>query len=83
MVQNFHEIAKNHMNVNFRDKNFVIATFFFVITSAPRHPRGQFMLSLRPQFLHVALGLVRIEIMLSRLNSTLASEAFNPPGRPS
>ena len=28
MVQNFREIAKNHMNVNFRDKNFVIATFF-------------------------------------------------------
>ena len=28
MVQNFHEIAENHMNVNLRDKNFVIATFF-------------------------------------------------------
>ena len=28
MVQNFREIAENHMNVNFRDKNFVIATFF-------------------------------------------------------
>ena len=28
MVQNFREIAKNHMNVNFRDKIFVIATFF-------------------------------------------------------
>ena len=28
MVQNFREIAKNHMNVNFRDKNFVIAKLF-------------------------------------------------------
>ena len=28
MVQNFHEIAENPMNENFRDKNFVIATFF-------------------------------------------------------
>ena len=28
MVQNFREIAENHINVNFRDKNFVIATFF-------------------------------------------------------
>ena len=28
MVQNFHEIAKIHMNVNFRDKNFMIASFF-------------------------------------------------------
>ena len=28
MVQNFREIAKNHMNVNFRDKNFVITKFF-------------------------------------------------------
>ena len=28
MVQNFREIAENHMNVNFRDKNFMIATFF-------------------------------------------------------
>ena len=28
MVQNFREIGTNHMNVNFRDKNFVIATFF-------------------------------------------------------
>ena len=28
MAQNFREIAENHMNVNFRDKNFVIATFF-------------------------------------------------------
>ena len=66
-------LMKLHMNVNFRDKNFVISTgFFFVITSAPRRPRGQFALSLRPQFLHVALGLVSvkrneiIEITLSR-----------------
>ena len=28
MVQIFREIAKNHMNVNFRDKNFVITMFF-------------------------------------------------------
>ena len=28
MVQKFREIAKNHLNVNFRDKNFVIVTFF-------------------------------------------------------
>ena len=28
MVQNFREIAKNPMNENFRDKNFMIATFF-------------------------------------------------------
>ena len=28
MVQKFREIAKNHLNVNFHDKNFVIATFF-------------------------------------------------------
>ena len=28
MVQNFREIAKNHIYVNFHDKNFVIATFF-------------------------------------------------------
>ena len=28
MVQNFCEIAENHMNVNFRDKIFVVATFF-------------------------------------------------------
>ena len=37
MVQNFREIAKNHVNVNFRDKNFVIATFFrdYLRTAAP------------------------------------------------
>ena len=35
MVQIFREIAKNHMNVNFRDKNFMIAiNVSFVITSA-------------------------------------------------
>ena len=28
MVQNFRDIAENHMNVNFRDKNFVTAIFF-------------------------------------------------------
>ena len=28
VVQNFREIAKNCMNVNFRDKNFMIAMFF-------------------------------------------------------
>lgn len=28
VVQNLHEIAENHKNVNFRVKNFVIATFF-------------------------------------------------------
>ena len=28
MVQKFREITKNHLNVNFRDKNFVIATLF-------------------------------------------------------
>ena len=28
MVENFHEIAKNHTNVNFCDKIFIIATFF-------------------------------------------------------
>ena len=29
MVQNFREIAGNPININFCDKNFVIATFFF------------------------------------------------------
>jgi hypothetical protein len=28
VVQKFREIAKNPINENFRDKNFVIATFF-------------------------------------------------------
>ena len=28
MVQKFLETAENHMNVNFRDKNFVIAPIF-------------------------------------------------------
>ena len=28
MVQNFREIAANPINETFRDKNFVIATFF-------------------------------------------------------
>ena len=28
MVQNFRKTAENHMNGNFCDKNFVIATFF-------------------------------------------------------
>ena len=28
MIQNFHEIGKNYMNVKVRDKNFVIAKFF-------------------------------------------------------
>ena len=28
VVQNFREIAENPINENFRDKNFVIATFF-------------------------------------------------------
>ena len=32
MVQNFREIAEDHMNVNFCDKNFVIATFFVIST---------------------------------------------------
>ena len=43
------------LKINFRDKNFVIATFF-VIIAALRRPRGQFMLLLCPQFLHMALG---------------------------
>ena len=28
MVQTFRKIAKNHMNINFHDKNFVITRFF-------------------------------------------------------
>ena len=28
MIQNFHEIGKNYMNVKVRDKNFMIAKFF-------------------------------------------------------
>ena len=37
MVQNFHEIAENPINKNFRDKNFVIATSFheYRRTAAP------------------------------------------------
>ena len=37
MVQNFCEIAKNPMNVNFRQKNFVIAKFFrdYLCAAAP------------------------------------------------
>ena len=37
MVQNFCEIAKNHMNANFHDKNFMIATFFrdYLCATAP------------------------------------------------
>ena len=35
MVQIFREIAKIHMNVNFRDKDFVIATFFMITSVAP------------------------------------------------
>jgi hypothetical protein len=37
VVQNFREIAENPMNENFRDKNFVIATFFrdYRRTAAP------------------------------------------------
>ena len=37
MVQNFHEIAKNHMNVKFHDKNFMIAKFFrdYLCATAP------------------------------------------------
>ena len=58
MVQNFRENAKNHMNVNFRDKNFMIAKFFrdYLRTAAPA-----LTLSLRPQFLHVVLGLVSVK----------------------
>ena len=54
MVQNFREIAENPINENFRDKTFVIATFFrdYRHGAAPVR-RGQFMLSPRPQ-LHVA-----------------------------
>ena len=52
VVQNFREIAKNHMNVNSRDKNFVVATFFRDYC----HLRGQVTLLLHPQFLHMALG---------------------------
>ena len=39
MAQNFREIAENHMNVNFCDKNFVIATFFrdYRSTAGPAH----------------------------------------------
>ena len=54
---NFHLIAKNHMNVTFVIKISWLLRFF-VITSTPWRPRGQFTLSLRPYFLHVALGLV-------------------------
>ena len=37
MVQNFRKIAKNHKNVNFRDKNFVITRFFhdYLCAAAP------------------------------------------------
>ena len=49
MVQNFREIAENPMIENFRDKNFVIATFFRDYHRAA----ASVTLSLRPQ-LHMA-----------------------------
>ena len=58
MVQNFREIAKNHMNVKFRDKNFVIAKFFhdYLRTTAPALT---IHVVARPTILtHVVLGLV-------------------------
>ena len=49
--QNFREIAGNPINLNFRDKNFVIATFFVICRRrAPLAGRTRFP---RPQ-LHVA-----------------------------
>ncbi|MCG8626104.1 MAG: hypothetical protein MJE68_29415, partial [Proteobacteria bacterium] len=60
MVQNFREIAENPMIENFRDKNFVIATFFR--DSHRARAATSVTLSLRPQ-LHVAqrwpIGLVQ------------------------
>lgn len=47
VVQNFREIAENHMSINFHDKNFMIAYILFVITCAAYHS------GLHPQILHV------------------------------
>ena len=71
------EIAKNHMNVNFHDKNFVIATFFhdYICTAVPART------------IHVvapptcARGIWLDQRAVS--NSGLRSEAFNLSGRPS
>ena len=38
VVQNLHEIAENHKNVNFRVKNFCDRYIFFVITAMLRRP---------------------------------------------
>ena len=56
MVQNFREIAGNPININFRDKNFVIATFFRdCCRRAPLPGRIRFS---RPQ-LHIASSTFR------------------------
>ena len=55
VAQNFCEIAKNHMSVNFVIKISWSLHFSWL------PPHRQFTLSLRPQFLYMALGLVSVE----------------------
>ena len=61
---NFREIVKNHMNVKFRDKIFMIATFFVITSTWTIHVAP-------PTILTRGIGArkceeKRIEIMLSR-----------------
>ena len=82
MVQNFRENAKNHMNANFRDKNFVIATFFrdYLLAAAPTLT---IHVVAPPTILTRGVGARKRNSRNNVSNSSLASEAFNPPGRPS
>ena len=72
LVQKFREIAKNHMNVYFRDKNFVIAMFFRDYLRAAAPARTIHVVAL-PTILIATHGVgactreeKRIEITLSR-----------------
>ena len=70
MIQNFREIAKNHMNVNFHDKNFVIAKFFRDYLSAAA-PALTIHVVVPPTILTRGIGACKceekqIEITLSR-----------------
>ena len=81
MVQKFREIAKNHLNENFCDKNFVIATFFrdyrrsaalawtiHIVAPPTNLARG------------IGLDVCLIEQYSVKRNAHFTSEAFNPYG---
>ena len=85
MVQNFCEIANNHMNVNFRDKNFVMATFFRDYLCAVA-PAWTIHIVAQPTILTRGIGACKRKANQNNAEPfrvLVLCQTFNPPGRPS